>query len=220
MTSPDEAAAAEPQRVPLHALTHEHVDAVVTFRGTTGVLDQLPVPATVGDGLLAIAIQQVDVPYATVENARPDETVEIVRDAPPSPYDAEANLAAKTPEHLVWARELAQITDSIKVHEGEIAGLKKRADELGKLIMGYFELAGDRKLPFDGRTAYLKPRTFAQYKDRPASEGGGKYANADVVKVLRENRDKKKPVPEALAKLVELGEENKVAVGAPSRGNA
>lgn len=240
MPLPDEAAAAEPQRVPLHTLTHEHVGAVITLNGVTGTLDAEPVPAGQhhAEGQLGVPLQEDGKSFLTAINADADTPVEILFPAPPSPYDEEANVAAGIPEHLIWARELAEITDTITVHTGEIAGLKQRAEELGRKLMGYFELAGDKSLSFDGRKAHLQGRTFAEYNDRPASEGGGKYNNADVVealravgragdikpesvlpqtmgKILREYRDLNKPVPPELAKIIKLGEEIKVAVGPP-----
>lgn len=238
MSTPDAAAAAAPQHVLLHKLTHEHVNAVVSFKGTTGTLIDLPAPTH--GGLLAVPIQQQGKPYVTMETGGPDDAVEIAHDAPPSPHDEQANVEAKTPEHLVHARELAEIEDAIAAHTGEIDGLKARHAELSKAIMSYFELAGDTQIAFDNRLAYLKSRTFPVYRDRPASEGGGKYSSDEVVEalreigragdikppsinpqtlgaILREYRDAEKAVPEKLAKLVELGEEYSVKVGAPGR---
>jgi hypothetical protein len=238
MPTPDEAAAAEPQRVLLHELAREHVGAVITFQGVTGELDAAPVPSTVGDGLLSLAIQEPGKPFLAAFTGQPDEPVEIVHAAPPSPYDDEANAEAQTPEHILIGRELAQINDAITAHEGEIEGLKKRKAELDAEIMKYFELAGDTALLVDGRRVYLKPRSFPQYKDRPESEGGGRYGSNDAVKVLRaigrvgnikpesvlpqtmgailrEYRDGEDPMPPELAAIVELGEEYSVKVGAP-----
>lgn len=239
MSNPDAAAAADPQHVPLHALTHEHLGALVSFKGSTGVLTDLPVPAKVGNEF-AFSIVEQGRDFHTVLTGSVDATVEIAQDAPPSPYDEQANAEAKMPEHLVWAREMAEISDSIDAHEGEIEGLKKRYAELSRKVMGYCELAGDSQIAFDNRLAYVKPRTFAVYRERPLSEGGGKYTSADVVAalreinragdikpesvnyqtlgaILREYRDADEPVPAPLAKLVELGEEYSIAIGAPGR---
>jgi hypothetical protein len=239
MSTPDAAAAAAPQHVPLHELTHAHLGAVVSFKGSTGTLADLPVPSKV-DGELAFSVAEQGKNFHTVLTGSLDATVEIAHDAPPSPYNEQANAGARTPEHIVWARELAEISDSIKAHEGEIDGLKARHAALSKNLMGYFELAGDTQVAFDNRLAYVGSRSFPVYLERPASEGGGKYTGADVVEalreigragdikppsinpqtlgaILREYRDAEKAVPEPLAKLVELGEEYSVKVGAPGR---
>jgi hypothetical protein len=241
MSTPDAAAAAEPQHVPLHALTHEHVGAVITYQGVTGTITDKPIGSARVAGNRVFPVQQPGKPFLTTLDGPADDLVEIVHAAPPSPYDEEANAEVRTPEHVVAARELAQITDSIAAHEGEIEGLKARKAELDAVLMKYFELAGDTQLAVDGRKVYLKPRTFPVYRERPADEGGGKYTSDDVVAalrtigrdgdikppsinhqilgaILREYRDAEKPVPEALAAVVELGEEIKVAVGAPRRG--
>jgi hypothetical protein len=237
--TPDAAAAAEPQHVPLHELAHEHVGAVLIYQGVTGTLTDLPVPADVGEGL-AFPLQEPGKPFLTVATGPTDSTVEVVHAAPPSPYDDEANAEVSVPEHIRAGRELAAISDSIKAHKGEIEGLEARAAELDKILKKYFELAGDTKFYVDGRAVYLKPRSFAVYCDRPAEDGGGKYGSADVVAafrevgrtgdikppsvnpqtlgaILREYRDAEKPVPEALARVVKLDEEIKIAVGAPRR---
>jgi hypothetical protein len=239
MPTPDAAAAADPRHVPLHELTHEHLGAVLTFRDVTGTLADLPVPAKIGDGL-AFSIVEQGRSFHTVLTGPPGETVEIAQEAPPSPHDEEANAEAKTPEHLAWAREMAEIHDAKIAHEGEIEGLNKRYGELEKKIMGYYELAGDTQLPFDGRLAYLKSRSFPVYRERPAEDGGGTYGAADVVDalrkigrtgnikpetvnpqtlgaILREYRDAEEAVPKELAKLVELGETYSVAIGPPGR---
>lgn len=240
MPTPDAAAAAEPQHVPLRELTHEHVGAVLAYQGVTGTLADLPAPATVGDGL-AFLLQELGKPFLTVATGPADSTAEIIHAAPPSPYDDEANAEVSVPEHIRAARELAAISDSITAHKGEIEGLEARKAELDKVLMKYFELAGDTRVYVDGRPVYQKPRSFPVYCDRPAEEGGGKYSSADVVAalrevgragdikppsvnpqtlgaILREYRDSEKPVPEALAKVVRLDEEIKIAVGAPRRG--
>jgi hypothetical protein len=240
MPTPDAAAAAEPQHVPLHTLSHEHVGAAITFQNVTGELDHPPVPSKFDDGSLSFPVREPGKPFLTVLTGSPEDSVEIVHAAPPSPYDDEANAELQTPRHLVVARELAQISDSITVHKGEIEGLEARKAELDAELMKYFELAGDTQIAVDGRKVYLKPRTFPVYRERPAGDGGGKYGADDVVAalreigrdadikppsvnhqtlgaILREYRDGEKPVPPALAAVVELGEEIKIAVGAPRR---
>lgn len=239
MATPDAAAAAPTQHVPLHELTHEHVGAVVTFKDTTGVLVDLPARVELSS-LLALPIREHGKPYTTVETGPPEATVEIAQAAPPSPYDDEANAELKTPDHIVWAREMAEISDTIDTHEGEIEGLKQRYAALEKKIMSYYELAGADQVAFDNRLAYLKSRTFPQYRERPASEGGGNYSAADAVRVLREigregdikpetvnhqtlgailreYRDADKPVPPELDAVVTLGEKYGVRIGAPGR---
>jgi len=241
MTTPDAAAAADPQHVPLHALMPAHIGAVITVRGITGTLDSEAVPNHVVPGNYVIALREEGKPFLTSVVGPGEEDVEIVYAAPPSPHDEQANTEVQTPRHIVVARELAQISDSITAHEGEIEGLKVCKADLDAEIMQYFELAGDTQLAVDGRKVYLKPRTFPVYRERPADEGGGKYTADDVVAalraigrnadikppsvnhqtlgaILREYRDAEKPVPEALDAVVELGEELKVAVGAPRRG--
>jgi hypothetical protein len=239
LSTPDEAAAAQPQHVPLHELSHAHVGAVIAYQNVTGTLTEVPVQAEHGNGL-AFPVQEPGKPFQTVLTGEAADAVEIVHGAPVSPYDDEANAEAETPEHVLVARELAQIDDAITAHEGGIEGLKARKAELDKKMMKYFELAGDTALLVDGRRVYLKPRSFAQYLEKPEAEGGGRYNSDDAVAVLRrigrsgnikpesvlpqtmgsilrEYRDDDKPVPAELAAIVELAEEVKVAVGAPRR---
>lgn len=239
MSTPDAAAAAPTQHVPLHELTHEHVGAVVTFADTTGVLTDLPTPVELSD-LLAVPIREHGKPYTTVETGAPEAAIEVVHAAPPSPYDDKANAEAKTPEHIVVAREMAEIQDSIDAKEGEVVGLKARYAELERKIMDYYELAGADQVAFDDRLAFLKSRTFPQYRERPASAGGGNYSAKDAVEVLRaigregdikpetvnhqtlgailrEYRDSNKPVPPELEAIVTLGETYSVRIGAPGR---
>jgi hypothetical protein len=240
MFTPDEAAAIAPDQhhVQAHELTHEHEGAEVNANGTMGALTKF---ARLADGVrVALSIRQFGAPFDTVEHITLSDTIVVNRPAPPSPHDEQANAEAKTPEHIVWAREMAQIWDAINVHEGEIEGLKTSYAALEKKLMGYYELAGDTSVSFDNRLAYLKVSTYARYKDRPASEGGGKYVNADVVAalrklgrvgdikphsvnantlaaILREYRDAKKSVPPELDALVELDGNPKVVIGAPGR---
>jgi hypothetical protein len=241
MSTPDAAAAAEPQHVPLHELTHEHVGAVITYQGVTGHLKDTPVESKLASGDLVIAVLEPGRPFLTTLGGPGGDLVEIVHAAPPSPYDDEANAADETPRHIVLARELAQISDSITAHKGEIDGLEARKAEIDAELMKYFEMAGDTQLSVDGRKVYLKPRTFPVYRERPAGDGGGKYTADDVVAalreigraadikppsvnhqtlgaILREYRDAEKPVPPALDAVVKLDEEIKIAVGAPRRG--
>lgn len=240
MPTPDEAAAAPAQHVPLHALTHEHVGAVITYQDVTGTLDDVPVPSKIIDGHLSFPVQQNGSPFLTMLNGPAEDSVEIVHAAPPSPHDDEGNAEAEVPEHIRVGRELAQIADAITAHEGEIEGLKARKAELDAKIMKYFELAGDDALLVDGRRVYLHPRSYAQYREKPESEGGGRYSSADAVAILRrigragnikpesvlpqtmgailrEYRDDEKPIPKELAEIVELAEEYSVRVGAPRR---
>lgn len=240
MPTPDEAAAAPPQHVPLHALTHEHVGSVITFKNVTGTLDDAPVASKLVDNQATFPVREPGKPFLTMLDGAPGDLVEIVHGPPPSPYDDEGNAEAEVPEHIRVGRELAQIADAITAHEGEIEGLKARKAELDAKMMKYFELAGDDALLVDGRRVYLHPRSYAQYREKPESEGGGRYGSADAVAILRkigragnikpesvlpqtmgailrEYRDDEKPIPPELAEIVELAEEYSVRVGAPRR---
>lgn len=238
MTSPDAAAAAtvDPHPVQANALMHEkHIGASVEARDTAGILKDFAVT----DHGVSLSIQQEGRPYVSAVTVNPDEPVRVVEEAPPSPYDEHAN--AEVPEHVVYAREMAQISDELKLRKGEVEGLEDRYKTLSDKLMAYYETVGDRKLPFDGRSANLRIDTFAQYKDKPADEGGGRYTNAEVVEVLRkigregdimpesvlpsvlaailrEYRDSETPVPPELDAVVKLGERYRVTITKPSPG--
>ncbi|HET9144124.1 hypothetical protein [Actinophytocola sp.] len=134
-------------------------------------------------------------------------------------------------------RELATVTDQLKAHEGAVADLKARKKQLSEEILEVFELHGLEDMRVDGRKAYIHRPTFPLYKEKPVEEGGGRYTAADAVEalraigrgaqvqpetvnyqtmgaILREYRDAEQPVPEALAKVVELGENAEIRVGA------
>jgi len=133
-------------------------------------------------------------------------------------------------------RELAAVTDQLKAREGEVEDLKRRKRELSEQLLEVFELHGMDQLRVDGRKAYIHRPTFPLYHEKPVEEGGGRYTAADAVAalraigrgaqvqpetvnyqtmgaILREYRDAEQPVPEALAKIVELGEKPEVRVG-------
>lgn len=168
----------------------------------------------------------------------PDEAAAVTfDDATPTPEP--------TPEQppaidVSLIRELAAITDQLKAREGEVKDLKARKTELSDQIMEIFELHGLDSVRVDGRTAYIHPRTFPVYRDKPVEEGGGKYTSKDVVAalraigrgaqvqpetvnhqtlgaILREYRDAEQEVPEALAAVVMLSESTEVRVGSPRR---
>lgn len=133
-------------------------------------------------------------------------------------------------------RELAVVTDQLKAHEGAVTDLKARKRQLSEEILEIFELHGLEDMRVDGRKAYIHRPTFPQYQDKPVAEGGGKYTAADAVEalkaigraaqvqpetvnyqtmgaILREFRDAEQPVPDALAKVVKLGEGAEIRVG-------
>lgn len=133
-------------------------------------------------------------------------------------------------------RELAAVTDQLKAREGELEDLKRRKRQLSQELMEVFELHGMDQMRVDGRKAYIHRPTFPKYREKPVTEGGGKYTAADAVEalkaigraaqvqpetvnyqtmgaILREYRDAEQPVPAALAKVVELGESAEVRVG-------
>jgi hypothetical protein len=231
MTSPD-AAAAQPESTPTAAeVAAKNIGAYISANGVSGVLADADPHA---DGSVHLAITQDGQPYDTVVVMQADGVISI-RDAAPAEPDAVA-----VPDYIVAAREMAQISDQLKASKGAVAALEDRYKELSETVMAYYEMIGDTQLRFDGRLAHLRYDTFAKFHDKPVEEGGGKYTHRDVVEVLRaidksdsvqpetvhpgtlatilrEYRDDDKPVPEALAALVELGERPKVVIGAPAR---
>lgn len=133
-------------------------------------------------------------------------------------------------------RELATVTDQLKAREGEVKDLKARKAELSEKLLETFELHGMDSIRVDGRNAYVYTGTFPLYREKPVEEGGGRYTAQDAVEalraigrgaqvqpetvnhmtmgaILREYRDQNLPIPEVLAKVVELGEKPEVRVG-------
>lgn len=250
--SPDAAAAQAGHPRPAFALIENHHGAVITVRQpedpssvpVTGVLKDAELllkggkDSSVDADLVALSVQEDGKGFLTIVRVPTMANVTVMVDAPPSPHDTAANVG--TPEHLVIVREMAEIADRQRAIKGEGEGLAERYAELADKLMDYFALAGDTQLPFDGRLAHVRVDTFAQMREKPASEGGGRYTNADVVEalraiervgdikpesvntntlgaILREYRDAEKPVPPELDAVVELGERPKIVIGASTR---
>jgi hypothetical protein len=167
----------------------------------------------------------------------PDEAAVVAYDDAPSP---EPDPEQPPMIDVALIRELAAITDQLKAREGEVKDLKARKIELSDKIMETFEMHGLDSLRVDGRNAYVHRPTFPRYKEKPVEQGGGKYTAEDAVAalraigrgpqvqpetvnyqtmgaILREYRDAKQPVPEELDKVVELGENAEIRVGAPRK---
>lgn len=163
----------------------------------------------------------------------PDEAAAVEHGDAPSPEPVAEQPAAID---VALIRELATITDQLKAREGEVKDLKARKAELSDQLMASFELHGVGSMQIDGRSAYIHRGTFPQYREKPVEEGGGEYTAQDAVEalrvigrgaqiqpetvnhqtmgaILREYRDAEQPVPEVLAKVVELGEKPEVRVG-------
>lgn len=236
MSTPDAAAAALDPAPNLEAkkITSDLLGGRVIVNGTTGILNAAAVTKT---GDVALSIRQDGRPFDSVETVDPYEWITYLGGQAPSPYDDDANV--DVPEHVRAAREMAEISDTIAIHKAELEALNARYGELAKKIMAYYEMAGDRKLPFDGRSANLRENTFPLYRDRPSTEGGGKYTSKDVVAVfraigregditpesvnaktlgsiLREYRDNNKPVPPELDAVVELGTNPTITITKPT----
>jgi hypothetical protein len=166
----------------------------------------------------------------------PDEAAAAIEmpDAQPEPAPEVA------PINTELVRELAMVTDQLKAREGEVAELKTRKRQLSEELLGTFELHGVDQLKVDGRLAYVHSPSYPVYLDKPADQGGGRYTAQDAVDVLREigrgaqvqpetvnhqtmgailreYRDAKTAIPEALAKIVKLEEKPEVRVRAPSK---
>jgi hypothetical protein len=162
----------------------------------------------------------------------PDEaaTGEVESEAEDAPEEAPPTI------NVSLVRELAAVTDMLKAREGEVEDLKRRKAQLSQQLLPAFEMNGVKNMQVDGRKAYVHTTTFPQYLEKPTEEGGGKYTARDVVDalraigrdaqiqpetvnhntlgaILREYRDQDLPLPEALAKLVKLGERPEVRVG-------
>jgi hypothetical protein len=168
----------------------------------------------------------------------PDEAAAIEHDGTGTTDPAGPEVAAAIDVTLI--RELATVTDQLKGREGEVKDLKARKAELSAKIMETFELHGLDSIRVDGRNAYVHRPSFPKYKEKPVEEGGGKYTAQDAVEalraigrgaqvqpetvnhqtmgaILREFRDAEQPVPDELAKVVELVEGAEVRVGAPRK---
>jgi hypothetical protein len=162
----------------------------------------------------------------------PDEAAAAEHDTVPPVPPAEQPAAID----VTLIRELAAVTDQLKAREGEVTDLKARKKQLSDEILEFFELHGLEDMRVDGRKAYVHRPTYPRYRDKPVEDGGGKYTAADAVEalraigrgaqvqpetvnyqtmgaILREFRDAGQPVPEALARVVELGEGAEVRVG-------
>jgi len=163
----------------------------------------------------------------------PDEAAAVEHDAAqPSQPQAEQ----PTTINVALIRELATVTDQLKAHEGAVTDLKARKKQLSDEILEFFELHGLEDMRVDGRKAYIHRPTYPKYLDKPVEEGGGKYTAEDAVAaleaigrgaqvkprtvnyqtmgaILREYRDAEQPIPEPLAKVVELGEDAEIRVG-------
>lgn len=168
----------------------------------------------------------------------PDEAAAVEHDTTAAPDPAGPEVAPTIDVSLI--RELATVSDQLKAREGEVKDLKARKAELSAKIIETFELHGLDSIRVDGRNAYVHRPSFPVYREKPVEEGGGKYTAQDAVDalraigrgaqvqpetvnhqtmgaILREYRDAGQPVPEALAKVVELGESAEVRVGAPRK---
>jgi hypothetical protein len=169
----------------------------------------------------------------------PDEAAASIATDEPAPSQPDSPEApASIDTKLV--RELALVTDQLKAREGEVAELKARKRELSEQLLGTFELHGMDQMRVAGRLAYVHRPSYARYLDKPADQGGGRYTPQDAVAVLRqigrgaqvqpetvnhqtmgailrEYRDSKQPLPEALARIVELDEKPEVRIGAPRK---
>lgn len=178
------------------------------------------------DDRLHVTVREPGKTYNTAFTLAPDATFQLVVEAPqPDVVGVDPRLA----------RELAQIQDAIKAHEGTLEELKERQDQITKLLLPQFQLAGSRRTEVDGRTVYISSRTFPRYLEKAPGE---KYTAADAVAalraigrahqiqpetvnyqtlgaILREYRDRDEELPAALLGIVELDEDLSVRVGAP-----
>lgn len=227
MTTPDAAASAPiSNTIPAAELGADHRGAVVTADGVTGTLTEV----AGGPGRVSLIVHQDGRPFGSTIVLEPGDTVQLAE--PPAPEIV--------PIDTDKVRELAYVQDQIKARKGEMDDLKDREKELQGELLTAFELNGSDSIRVDGRACYIRTDTYPKYLDRDSEDGGGKYTAKDAVEVLRaigreaqiqpetvnyqtlgailrEYRDNEEPLPEALAKIVELGEEPKVRVGAPTR---
>lgn len=143
-----------------------------------------------------------------------------------------------TPIDLDLLKELASISDRLKALPGEEKDLKARRKELSEMLVEQFAENDVRTINVNGRTAYVHTTTSPKFLERPAGEGGGKYASEDALaafreigrdsqitpatvnwmtlgSVLREYRDDNEPLPTPLAKIVTLDENLEIRVRAP-----
>lgn len=134
-------------------------------------------------------------------------------------------------------RELTAVSDELKSAEGRVKDLKQRKKELSDALVEGFVANDATSVRVGGRTSYMHTSTYAQYNDRPDEEGGGKYTDADLIPVLqaigrddmikprsvhsqtlaaflREFRKAEQPVPDAVAKIVELAGNPEIRVHA------
>lgn len=226
MLNPDIAAATEHRAPQAGDLTEgEHIGAVITIADCfdttiTGTLEKVE---HLGAFAVTLTIKPNGREFASV--------IRVHRDAPytlvsPSP------VPDIQPVNVELMREIASIDDKITALEGEIKDLKKRRGELdGKLVEG-FAANGVQNMKVGGRTFYVRSTSGARFLERPE---GGFYTYDDVIPVLRElgreelikpetvnwqtlssllreYRDAKKPVPDALAKIVRLDTEPHIGV--------
>jgi hypothetical protein len=216
----------------LHDLTEEHIGAEIVTTSALGYVkgELIELDRSPNNSKVTAYIRQLAMAFntAVLSSCTAPRPCKVLTPAPEliEPIDLDA------------IRELASITDRLKALDGEQKDLKARKLVLSDKLVEDFARNTVRTVNVNDRTAYVHTKTFPDYQDRPAEEGGGKYAAEDVIPVLRtlnrahqitpetvnwmtmgailrEYRDLNEPVPAELARLVVLDSDMEIRVRAP-----
>lgn len=232
MTTPDAAAAVEHADPLVRDLTDAH-------KGMTIEVLEPGRPPVTGE----LAFSERDIPMGVMNIALRDLEVEsdflthlvVPLDTPYRALTGEAEPPIR-PVDFEKIRELTTVCDRLRIAKGEIKDLEDRKKALSNQLAEDFAANGLRIMNVDGRVSYVHTPTYAQYNERPDNEGG-RYTDEDLIPVLeamgrgdlikprsihrqtlasflREFRDSKTPVPEAVAKIVKLAGDPEIRVRA------
>lgn len=221
--SPDAAAAAEHADPRVRELTEAHEGMTIEVLDPEG-------PPISGE----VAFSEHDIPMGVMNialrdlDAKSDFLTHLL-----VPLDTPFRMLSGPAEPLIrpvdtgLVRELTAVCDELKATEGKVKDLKRRKKEISDKLVEDYIANGLKSQNVGGRTSYLHTSTYAEYNERPAEEGGGKYTDADLIPVLhaigrselikpqsvhsqtlasllREFREAEKPLPKPLAKIVRL----------------
>lgn len=206
MISPDEAAArlapvsSQPTTgawtrhgqvlLPLTRLTEEHVGQDIEITDlwgaevfVSGRLLSLPyLDAHVGEVFL---FTQVDTEQRSqYRRFALNETRFVLAPPKPAPaVDEELDRADGVDPGV--AREIKEIEEDLAELEARVSALKERRAELENQLIEQFASHGVSSIVVDGRSVHTHRRTFAEYLDKPAELGGGKWRPQDLVPIFQ-----------------------------------
>lgn len=201
MITPDEAAARTTTGahgrhgqvlLPLTRLTEEHVGQDIEITDLWGSDNVVYVGRLAAAPILSVGYALV--PFESFDGPRElpfllNETRFVV--APPEPAPAVDEKLHPSERHesddvsLTLARDIKAATEDIAELDARLAALKEHRARLESQLIERFAAQGVDSVNVDGHSVHVHRRRYADFLDKPAELGGGKWAARELVPFFR-----------------------------------